>query len=93
MSYVSTSFRPVQGKLTQGTAGGKMCTVQVHAELKVYEVIRRICSKADVMLAVTASPRLSVGDTFVGHGMMMGEVGVQQDSKVDVAFSYDEDKA
>lgn len=63
--------------------------MQVNAELKVSDLIRRIRVKANLAPAATANPRITVNGAQVGHGMTLGEAGIGKDQKVDVVFSYD----
>lgn len=60
----------------------------MHAELKVYELVRRVRAKADLTSSATSEPRVLVNGRNVGHGMMLGEVGISKNALVDVGFSY-----
>jgi len=54
----------------------------------VAEVIRRARVKGNVEAKDSLKPRLKVKGVVVGHGMMLGELGVTKDEKV--AFVYGE---
>lgn len=70
-------------------ASGEICNVQVHGGLKVYQLVRRVCSKCNVTLTVHSKPRIAVNGTEVGHGMMLGELGIVKDSDAEVELRYD----
>ncbi|KAK3700456.1 hypothetical protein LTR37_015960 [Vermiconidia calcicola] len=77
-------------ELTKIHAGnGPITNVQVHAALKVSDLIRRMRAKADLTPAATMNPRVHINGEQAGHGMMLGEMGVAKDEKVAVVFSYD----
>ena len=59
------------------------------ANLKIFELIRRVRTKASLLPAASTNPRITVNGEQVGHTMKLGEVGVGKDGKAVVAFTYD----
>jgi len=74
-------------------ADGATHRVQVHAELRVAEVIRRARVKGNIEPKDSLKPRLMVKDLVVGHGMMLGELGVTKDEKVAFVYGAAEEEA
>ena len=70
------------------TAAGASLTVQVAADLKVGDLIRRIRTKADIAPVNSKDPRITFNGQQLGHGMMLGEAGVTQGCAV--VFTYGE---
>ena len=81
---------PIVTTLLIYTATGTIESVQVTADLKISDLVRRIRTKADLLAAGTPNPRITVNATQVGHGMTVGEASITKDGKVPVAFSYDD---
>ena len=63
--------------------------MQVNAELKIAELIRRIRTKADLTPAKTSNPRVMVADKQAGHQMTIGELGIHKDKTPTVTLTYD----
>ena len=89
MSYVIIEFNLGCGGLTFRIANGNTYTVQVNTQLKIYELIRRIRTRANLAPAATVNPRVVVGGEAVGHLAMVGEAGIDRGSGLAVAFEYD----
>lgn len=62
--------------------------MQVNAELKVGELIRRIRTQTDLAPSASDNPRVAVKGQEIGHGMSLGECGV--DKEATVMFSHDD---
>ena len=58
-----------------------MYQVQVNAELKVVELIRRIRTKADLAPTASVNPRIVYNGEEMGQGLMLGEVRVKEGTK------------
>jgi hypothetical protein len=63
--------------------------VQVTAGTKISDLVRGIRVKASYLPRETMNPRISIDGEQIGHGMTLGEVGVDKDKKAKVVFSYD----
>ena len=86
--YALHHFR--HGLLTLRQASGPLENVQVTAELKISELIRRVRTKANLPPAATKDPRVTINGEQVGHAMTLGEVGVGKDKPAAVVvFIYD----
>lgn len=66
---------------------GNIIRVQGSKCLTVGDLIRRVRVKANMSSAASKNPRIALGEQELGHAMMLGEVGVQQDSVL--LFKYD----
>ena len=65
--------------------------IQVHAELKVGDLVRRVRTRVGLSAEATKEPRISVNGKQVGHAQYLGEVGVIKGKDVEVAFSFKTD--
>lgn len=61
--------------------------MQASAGLKVGDLIRRIRAKANVPPMASKDPRVVFGDSELGHGLTLGEVGLVEGSCVLFTFS------
>lgn len=52
------------------------------------DLVRRIRCKANLSHETTKNPTIIVNGQEVGHGMMLGEVGVGSDKQVSVDFRF-----
>ena len=70
-------------------SSGASYRIQVHSELKVSELIRRVRAKAGLSPTNTPNPRVAVDGKQAGHGMTLGEIGVTKEKVPEVVFRYD----
>ncbi|KAK3725218.1 hypothetical protein LTR37_000729 [Vermiconidia calcicola] len=87
--FLGTDNAKVPFSIDVQSRNGPIANVQVHTALKVSDLIRRMRTKADLTPAATMNPRVAINGEQAGHGMMLGEMGVANDKKVAVVFSYD----
>jgi len=70
-------------------ANNNTLAIQVSAETKISDLIRRARNDAKLTSSDTKNPRISIGGEQVGHGMTLGELGVMRGEAKKVVFYYD----
>ena len=61
-------------------ATGTRVTVQISAELKIADLIRRTRTQLNLTPAQSTNPRIALGSQQFGHSMTLGEAGVKTGS-------------
>jgi hypothetical protein len=67
--------------------------VQVHSELKIHELVRRIAAKVDIVLTMASKPRVLINGEETGHEMMLGEVGIAREANAEVELCFESEAA
>lgn len=60
--------------------------MQVHAQLKVNELCRRVFAQEQIDIRKISHTRVVFGTEQLGHLMMLGEVGVCEGKTLDMSY-------